>query len=131
MPSDSHGTSARSASAMARARTGSLPARSARRMTPSASGLRGAALARCQAHQFQRAAADIGQHAVGGGDAAQQAERRDSAASSVAGQDVDRHVRHARLQLVDEGGGRWCASRTAAVARISNGSAPMARATAW
>ena len=79
----SQGTSARSASAMARARTGSLPARSASRITPSGSVCDAPRSPAIQPHQLQRAAADIGQDAVGGRECRTARPRRSSAASSA------------------------------------------------
>ncbi len=86
---------------MARARIGSLPARSASRITPRRQGLRLAALAGVEAHHFQRAAADIGEDAVGGGDAAEHP------LGGVfgfldAGQDTDRDAGQAGFQGGDE-----------------------------
>ena len=86
---------------MARARIGSLPERSASRITPSRRVCDSPRRAGGQAHHLQRAAADIGQDAVGGGDAAQHA------LGGVFGllqarQDADRHAGHAGFQGGDE-----------------------------
>ena len=56
---------------------------------------------RVEPDQLERAAADIGQHAVGAGNAALQAGRRQPA-SSAPGQDADLGARHALLQGGDE-----------------------------
>ena len=83
-----------------------------------------------QPHQFQRAAAEVAQDAVGAGEAQQHARRRRARASSSP----------ARTWIGTPGmracsaatkSGPLVASRTAAVASTSSGSAPMARATAW
>ena len=91
--------------------------------------LRHAARAAVETHQFQRTAADIGQDAIRGRDAAEHAHRR-VFRFLLARQDADRHARHARLQAGDKvahrcarrAPRRWRGSRTAA--------APIARATA-
>ena len=63
--------------------------------------VRHAARAAIEPHQFQRTAADIGQDAVGGRDAAQHAHRREFRLLQ-ARQNADRHVGQARLQAGDE-----------------------------
>ena len=84
-----------------------------------------------QPHQFQRAAADIGQDAVGGGDAAQHAHRRRARLPASPDRMRIGTSGMRACSVGDEGGAvawrraprRWPAPRTAA--------APMARATAW
>ncbi len=98
----SQGTAAMSASAMARARTGSSPDRSASRITPSGSVCDGPRRPAFQPHHLQRAAADIGQDAVGIGNAAQHALGAENSASSSPLISRDRHARQAGLQAVDE-----------------------------
>ena len=100
--SPSHGTVCRSASAIARARTGSPPERSVSRITPSFSVCDGPRVPVDQPHDLQRAAADIRQHAIG---------RRDAAQHAVGGvgglldtrQDMDRHAGHPLPQRRDKG----------------------------